>query len=158
MKFNAIIGLCFALTGCATTYKPPVGGEPVFPPTSLNATKAQIMQAAKAALISDGYQITYTDDDTGVISTALKNQRLRSSQANCGTTLGLDYLDDNRTSSKVGFGLLISDKKITLKLNIESEYKPGSVEQNINLTCQSTTVIEEAMSKKIISILQNKPQ
>ena len=69
--------------------------------------------------------------------------------ADCGTTLGLDYLKDNRTSSKVSYGVLVSENKVTLKATMSATYLPGNASQSITLTCVSRGVLEDQVLKKI---------
>ena len=100
-------------------------------------------------LISEGFQITSADDTAGVISTASREIRLNPELADCGTTLGLDYLKDNRTSSKVSYGVLVSENKVTLKATMSATYLPGNASQSITLTCVSRGVLEDQVLKKI---------
>ena len=97
----------------------------------------------------DGYQITNADDSAGVISTAPRNLRLTPEQADCGTTVSLDYLKDNRTDTKVGYGVLVGDGSITIRTTIEGQYKPGAVDQNITLSCVSRGGLEQTLLTKI---------
>jgi hypothetical protein len=63
--------------------------------------------------------------------------------------MGIDYLKDKRTTTRVAFGLIAEDAKVTVKANIEGEYKPGAVDQNITLTCVSRGLLERDMAAKI---------
>ena len=149
----AIIGVItlFAV-GCAATYTQPVTVAPNASYT-VTATKNDILNSAKRVLVSEGFQITNSDDSAGVISTSPRNQRVTPEQADCGTTMGIDYLKDKRTSTRVGFGLIVEDGKITVKSTIEGEYKPGAVDQNITLTCVSRGSLEYEMLEKITTAI-----
>lgn len=150
MRF-VIIGVIASLTiACAATYTQPTS---VAPRTSYSvaASKSDILTAAKKALITEGYQITNSDDSAGIVSTALRNLRVTPEQADCGKTMGLDYLKDNRTATRVGFGVIAEEGKITVKSTIEGEYKPGAVDQNITLTCVSRGQLENKMLSKIVA-------
>jgi hypothetical protein len=118
------------------------------------ASQADILRAVKQVLVAEGFQITNADESAGVISRAPRNFRITSEQADCGTTMGIDYLKDNRTSSKIGYGILASDGKLIVKANIESEYKPGAVDQNITLTCVSRGTLEPALLAKIAAVIR----
>jgi hypothetical protein len=96
-----------------------------------------LLARSKRALVLGGYQITNADDAAGVISTAPRSLRVTPAIADCGTTMSLDYLLDNRTDTRVAFGILAADGKLTIRTTIEGQYKPGSAEQNITLTCVS---------------------
>lgn len=148
---SILIGVVALLTaGCAATYTQPTLVAPLIS-KSVDATKTEILSAAKKVLVYEGYQITYSDEKSGLISTALRNHRITPEQADCGTTMGIDYLKDNRTSTKVGFNVIADDGKITVKATIEGEYKPGSVDQDITLTCVSRGMLERIILDKIIN-------
>ncbi len=152
MRFTFLIAVVF-VAGCAATYNQPIT---VATETSkeIAASQADILRAAKQVLVAEGFQITNTDESAGVISTAPRNFRITPEQADCGTTMGIDYLKDNRTSSKLGYGVLASDGKLIVKANIESEYKPGAVDQNITLTCVSRGTLEPALLAKITAAIR----
>jgi hypothetical protein len=154
MRFMSLMTIIF-VAGCAATYKQPTT---ITQETSkkLVESPSDILRAAKQVLVSEGFQITNTDESAGIISTALRNFRLTPEQADCGTTMGIDYLKDNRTSSKLGYGILLSNGKLTIKANIESEYKPGAVDQDITLTCVSRGTLEPMLLDKIITALHSK--
>ncbi|AUT38050.1 hypothetical protein [Acinetobacter baumannii] len=137
-----------SLVGCATTYKAPVtlnqsASEQV------SATKDQIFKAAQRALAINGEQIMSANADAGVISTAARDYRLTPDLADCGTTMGIDYLKDNRTSTKVAYNILIADNSLDVRTTLQGDYKVGDVTQNITLTCVSRGVLEQKMIQKI---------
>ncbi len=137
------------LAGCAATYKQPNATEyqPLSGPAS--GSKAELMRKTRQILVLDGFQITNTDDTAGVVSTAPRNFRVSPEQADCGTTMGLAYLKDNRTDTKLGYGVLVADGKVTIRATIEAQYKPGAIDQNIMLTCVSRGGLESALLRRI---------
>lgn len=144
--FALVVGS--SLVGCATTYKAPVtlnqsASEQV------GATKDQIFKAAQRALAINGEQIMSANADAGVISTAARDYRLTPDLADCGTTMGIDYLKDNRTSTKVAYNILIADNSLDVRTTLQGDYKVGDVTQNITLTCVSRGVLEQKMIQKI---------
>ncbi|ANC36147.1 Uncharacterised protein [Acinetobacter baumannii] len=144
--FALVVGS--SLVGCATTYKAPVtlnqsASEQV------SATKDQIFKAAQRALAINGEQIMSANADAGVISTAARDYRLTPDLADCGTTMGIDYLKDNRTSTKVAYNILIADNSLDVRTTLQGDYKVGDVTQNITLTCVSRGVLEQKMIQKI---------
>ncbi len=144
--FALVVGS--SLVGCATTYKAPVtlnqsASEQV------STTKDQIFKAAQRALAINGEQIMSANADAGVISTAARDYRLTPDLADCGTTLGIDYLKDNRTSTKVAYNILIADNSLDVRTTLQGDYKVGDVTQNITLTCVSRGVLEQKMIQKI---------
>lgn len=136
------------MTGCAMTYAPPTTNPTLFS-SELKGTKTDLMKVARLVLISEGYQIASSDADSGTISTAPRNLRVTPDTADCGTTMGIDYLKDNRTSTRVSYGLIIDDGKLTVKANVEGEYKPGAVTQDMTLTCISRGLLEKNLFEKI---------
>ena len=140
--------LAFGLTACATTYKAPMtlnqsASEQVV------GTKEQIFKAAQRALAINGEQIMSANVEAGVISTAARDLRLTPLQADCGTTMGIDYLKDNRTSTKVAYNILIDNGSLDVRTTLQGDYKVGDVTQNITLTCVSRGVFEQQMIQKI---------
>jgi hypothetical protein len=148
MKHVAVLCLCILITGCAATYKQPTMTAPDTS-QSIPGSQPVLLRAAKQVLVSEGFQITNADEAAGVISTAPRDMRLTPEFADCGTTLGLDYLKDNRTSSKVGYGVLVSENRVTLKANMSATYLPANDSQSITLTCVSRGVVEGQLLAKI---------
>jgi hypothetical protein len=151
--YSAVIILSLIGAGCAATYSQPQALNKVEAFT-INASKSDIMKAAKRTLVLSGYQITSYDDVSGVISTAPRNKKVTPEQADCGTTMGIDYLKDNRTETNVSYGIIVEDSgHTTVRTTIQGNYRPGSVNQNITLTCISRGILEKLMMTKIRSQL-----
>lgn len=138
------------LGACAMTYVAPNSPAPQIS-RDLPQPKAVLLTTAKRVLVEDGYQITHVDDSAGLISTAPRNLRVTPDEANCGTTMGIDYLKDIRTTTRVGFGVIVRDGTVTVRTTIEGEYKPGSAMQNITLSCVSRGLLEQQLLQKIAS-------
>jgi len=143
-----ILAVSALLGSCAATYKQPITVAPQIS-FSVAASKADLLLSAKRVLVAEGFQITNNDDSAGVISTAPRNLRVTPEQADCGTTMGIDYLKDNRTATRVGFGVIAEEGKLLVRTMIEGDYKPGAVDQNITLTCVSRGSLERDMLAKI---------
>lgn len=152
MKLILSISAAIVMAGCAATYTPPISTTPDTS-KSIAGSQMDLMRAAKQALIALGYQITNADNEAGVISTAYKDVRLTPTLADCGTTMGLDYLKDNRTSSKIGYGVIISPNKVTIKANMSATYLPGNDTQSITLTCISKGTLENELLSSIAAII-----
>ena len=138
----------FALAGCAATYEPPVSLAQNAS-VRLSYPAPVVFRAAERALVSAGYQITDANRSAGIISTAPRDMHLTPDEADCGTTLGLNYLKDNRTSTRVSMGVIINMGRITVQSNIQGNYRPGDVMQNITLTCVSKGLLEANMLNRI---------
>ena len=152
---HLLIAFCVVLiSGCAFTYTPPTTVAPIASQKIVGSPSA-LLKATKQVLVLEGFQITNSDESAGVISTAPKDMRLTPELADCGKTLGLDYLKDNRTSSKVAYGALISENKVTLKVTMSATYLPANDDQSITLTCVSRGVLESQLLNKIAIAVKN---
>lgn len=146
--FALISIVSLSLISCAATYEAPTLQPQDFT-RSINGSQATIFSATKKALIFDGYQIATSDQEAGVISTDKKLLKLTEQDCDCGTTMGLPYIKDNRTSTHVTIGLVITDNQITIKPTIEGDYLKGHTSQSIEMVCISTGRIEQALFDKI---------
>jgi hypothetical protein len=153
MKTFVLAAALVLLAACAATYAPPTTPLRTTSATVPGKSKADILIGARRALVGNGYQITAFDDAAGIISTAPHDLRLLPELADCGTTMGIDYLKDNRTTTRVAFGVIASDGRVEVRPNIEGEYKPGSVTQNITLTCVSRGVLDQEMLQKLLAAI-----
>ena len=154
VKSYIAVFLWIILTGCAATYeRPTTAYQPLT--TSLTASKTEILTAAKLALASEGYQIATVDNEVGILTTSLRDMRLTPLQADCGKTMGIDYLMDNRTATRVGYGIVAGDGKLTIRAIIEGDYRPGGQhgDQNLMLTCISRGGLEKTLIDKIKPLL-----
>ena len=150
MKNKLLLTLVtITISACATTYQAPTTQNSGVT-MNHHSSKAEIIAKAKRALLLDGFQIASSDDQAGYISTAIKNWKLTPDQADCGTTMGIDYLKDNRTKTEVAFNVIVDEQEIRIRSNIQGEYKPGAVDQNITLTCVSKGSIEKMLVQKIL--------
>lgn len=150
MKKITFVVILILFIGCATTYSPPPESFTIVS-SQYTGSQQSLITASQRVLLMEGYQVTHVDQESGMIFTAPKNLRVTPEQANCGTTMGIDYLKDNRTSTKVSMNVLVGLKVITVKSNIQGEYKPGGVTQDITLTCISTGVLERRILQNIKS-------
>ena len=143
--------------GCgAMQYSPPTS-QPVSVTRPVNATKSEIFLASKKVLILEGFQIANLDQDLGIISTNPKQMKLTVNDVNCGSTMGINYMKDKRTITKVGVLVECNNNSVNVKCNITGEYGKGwgqqSTLQGIDLTCVSKGTLENTLIEKIISSL-----
>ena len=151
-KFLSLLTLvaAFGLSACAATYKAPETKVAANVSSQIIGSPQDTLNRVKQVLLLDGYQIQSYDNDALIVSTSFKNKRITPTDANCGTTLGLDYLKDKRTDTSVAINVLIVGTTITVTANIHGAYKPGSADQNITLSCVSKGAIERSILAKII--------
>ena len=150
----SIVGLYFIvfITSCAATYQPP-SIQPQNIVETVQASASDVFRISKQVLIMEGYQILNSDENSGTISTTSRKMKLDETQCDCGTTMGLPYIKDNRTITTVSLGLLINDNRISIKATIEGEYLKGDAVQGVSMECVSTGTIERALIEKIKSQL-----
>ncbi len=149
-KKIAIAIAASAVSACAATYRAPESIAQSFSAVH-GSSKSAVLVAAKTELVAAGYQITYGDEAAGVISTALKDVRLAPLDADCGTTMGLDYLKDNRTSTRVSYGVTVDESRIQITTTVQGDYRPGAVDQNITLSCVSRGALEQSLGSRILA-------
>ncbi|WP_226649445.1 hypothetical protein [Microbulbifer variabilis] len=137
------------LEGCAVKNDTPVIISEYFAIEHFS-NKQEVLSKARQALLRDGFQILSADLEAGYISTSLKNWKLSPNQAHCGTAKGVDYLDDNHTKTEVAFNVVVDDRAVIVRSNIQGEYLPGELAKNLTLNCVSRGVIEVEMAKKIL--------
>lgn len=149
MKKLLILPLALSIASCAFTYKAPTGQSE----TAKSSISTDVFSKAKRSLILSGYKLTYSDKLEGLISTDYKVIDVKPKHADCGKTLGLDYLKDNRTKTELAFTVILQNKTIEVKSDIKAEYRPsgiGGTAQGINLTCISKGVLEKDLLNKIV--------
>jgi hypothetical protein len=152
MKIFVTLAVIMVLSGCAATYKAPMSPNRTASADVPNS-KVEILAAARRALVASGYQITAFDDASGIVSSAPRDLRVAAGVADCGTTMGIDYLKDPRTKTRVAFGVIASNGHMEVRANVEGEYKIGASDQDITLSCNSMGTLDQEMIQKIIAAL-----
>lgn len=138
------------LAGCAATYQAPEGRANLVT-RSVRAPVNVVVRAAQRVLIEEGYQVTSASEEAGTVSTAPRDLRVGPERADCGTTMGLDYLKDNRTRTRVAYGITVGGGQLTVRAIVQGEYKIGRFDQDITLSCLSRGALEEEMAAKILA-------
>lgn len=138
----------FILTGCAATYTPPTEMSVILN-QSIQAKKEDLFKATSLTLAMEGIKVVNENKETGIIVTEDKIMRLTPEMANCGTTMGIDYLKDNRTNTKVSYHIIVADNLLKIKASPSAEYRVGAVDQDMNLTCVSKGVLEQKLFNSI---------
>jgi len=148
-----VIGVVCISCGCAATYRAPVQLN-TSASANIQASKEILFKSSRRVLVSEGFQVSSADEPSGTISTDFRNYRVSPQEADCGRTMGLDYLKDKRTSTKLAYNVLIDEERVTVRANVEGEYKPGAVAQDITLTCNSRGQLEQKLLQKIQTAVQ----
>ena len=152
MRIAAVALVAAIAAGCAATYVPPTGTAPALA-VSVKANKEQIVRTAQRVLALEGVQVLSADTFVGIISAGPWFARLTPAHADCGTTMGIDYLKDNRTETSAMLTLIADDNRLTIKTAMSASYKPGAVDQDIKLTCVSRGLLERELAEKIAAAL-----
>ncbi|QHB89520.1 hypothetical protein F9K57_03225 [Acinetobacter baumannii] len=147
-----LVALIASLGGCAATYVAPTATATVLNQT-VKANKTDLLKATSVALALDGIKISSENKDTGIIVTEDKVFRVTPEMADCGTTMGIDYLKDNRTNTKVSYHIIVSDNSLKIKASPSAEYRVGGTVQDLNLTCVSKGILEQRLYESIIQNL-----
>jgi hypothetical protein len=154
MKRLLVIALMIFMLGCTggpLAYQKPLTTAP--PETSVSLaknSKAAVFKAAQQVLVSEGYQITNANEASGVISTAYRNLKVTPEQADCGSLWGHHYLDDTRTTTRVAFGVVVTEDKLTVRADIQGEF-PGKGIGYVVFTCVSRGPLENSLLNKIMA-------
>jgi len=158
MRFiNCIVFVSLPLLfGCAATYKGPLLTYSPKAIEVLNKTQDLIFSAALSALAEQGYTITLSDRQSGIISTGSKRLTLTEKDCDCGSTMGLPYIKDNRTTTNLSINITVTNNSFLVKSNIEGEYLPNDPVYGKKFTCISTGTIEDNIISLINSKLQSK--
>lgn len=137
------------LASCAMTYRAP---SMVAPSIDLEhgGSKDDVFVKAMRTLSVEGYQIQSENIEAGVISTVLKNRRISTDEADCGQTMGLDYLKDNRTKTELAINIIVDESRLVVKANIHGEYEVGSMSGDLTLSCVSRGPIERRLADQIL--------
>ncbi|BBM00415.1 hypothetical protein [Microbulbifer sp. GL-2] len=148
---HAVVGvlLVAGLEGCTVMNEAPAIISEYFALEHFSS-KQEVLSKVKQALLLDGFQIRSADLEAGYISTSPKNWKLTPEQANCGANKGIDFLEDNYTKIEVAFNVVVDDKAVIVRSNIQGEYLPEEPAQDLTLNCVSRGVIEVEMVKKIL--------
>lgn len=145
-------GLSIGLIGCAATYVAPIGTSTLLS-QNVEASKADLLKATSIALALDGIKVASENKEAGIIVTEDKVMKITPEMADCGKTMGLDYLKDNRTNTKVSYHIILADKSLKIKSSPSAEYRVGAADQDMNLTCISKGVLEQNLYNSIMKNL-----
>lgn len=145
----ASVAAALALAACAHQYVPPTTTAAPLE-LEVQASRAELFRAAQRVLVEQGFAIRSADEAAGVVSTAPRTMRLTPELADCGQAMGLDYLKDVRTVTRVSLGVIASDGRVRATSGIDGEYKGGGYGiHDVTLTCQSRGQLERDLLLRI---------
>ena len=125
----------------------------------LTASPKETFSKAIQTLALDGFSISFSDANAGVITTQSKEHKVTKDQCDCGKFLGLNYLKDKRTFTNVTYQVIIKDSTLTVVCNITGVYKPNNYGASLaapssardkQLICTSKGVLEREFIDKVL--------
>lgn len=122
-------------------------GSPVVASTAM--PPPQILAAAKAQLLQDGYQVIAYDEAGGFLATGPKPSHLTPDMADCGRVLGISYLRDKRAATDTQVAVEAKAGSISVRVAVNGIYRTGYGNPDKALTCKSRGVIEADLLEKI---------
>ena len=143
------------LAGCATSGS----SIPDYSPSTevpgsytheFDATRDQIMSAAKRAIVSRGYAVADWDPANGTLTTHAIRRRLDPEVADCGSLEGVgNGLASERTKSRLYVGIVARDGSAAIHATIEAEYRIPHQMEYLALDCVSSGVVEKRVAEAI---------
>lgn len=82
-----------------------------------------VYQKAVAALAAEGYAVAAFDPALAVISTQRRPMPLTESDVDVGSTRGISYVKDERTTVYVTMLIQVNHNRAVIRSNIEAEYR-----------------------------------
>lgn len=137
-----------ALCACNTMYEAPkiLSAPRVF---SVTGTKETLYQKAAAALIAEGFAITSSDAGLGIISTHRREMVLTEADVDLGTTMGIAYIKDKRTTEYVTVTIQVEADKATIRTDIDGEYLPNDAVYGKKMKGVSKGTIEQKIADRM---------
>jgi len=137
------------LFGCAAAYEKPATQTQVHS-ISVAKSKEEIFSVASKVLAMEGYTITASDINTGIISTAKSRKALTEADCDCGTTMGIAYIKDKRTTTEAAINIVVDGNGVfNIIASISGEYLPNNPTYGKTFECVSTGTIEQNIINKI---------
>jgi hypothetical protein len=148
MKNISALLLMIFLVGCASAYKPPqISPKPTI--VSFSESKDQVFQKVISALLAQGYSIASSDQSLGIVSTQRRQMVLTPADADVGSTMGIDYLKDKRTTCFVTLTVQVEGGRVIIRSDIDAEYLPNDGVYGKRMTGVSRGTIERRLADAI---------
>lgn len=115
---------------------------------SINSPIDSVQNKIIRTLIGKGFTLSSKSD--GIIITTAKIVRLTTKEASCGSLMGLPYIKDNRTITRLSYSVtLIDSTMVTVATNIEGVFNSHAGATTITLICTSTGSLERSLLSDI---------
>jgi hypothetical protein len=143
------LGACTSSGSAIPDYRPSTEVPGVYT-FELDATRDEIMTAAKRAIVARGYAVADWDPASGTLTTHAIRRRLEPTVADCGQLEGVgNGLASERTKSRLYVGIVARDGAAAISTTIEAEYRIPELMDYLALDCVSTGVIEARTAEAI---------
>lgn len=138
-----------ALAGCASNYKQPqtANSGPVV--ISLPGSQELIFKKAVAALLAEGFSIASSDPSLGVISTQRRQMALTKLDVDVGSTWGIDYMKDKRTTVFVTMTIEAAKDRAAIRSDIDAEYLPNDPVYGKRMKGVSRGTLEQKIAERM---------
>lgn len=119
-----LLGLFSLLLGCSALYREP---QATYKPLVIisELSKGELFTKAVKALIAEGYTPAVADRELGLITSQRRQMILGVDDVDLGTTMGLNYVKDNRTVEFITITIQVGDKSVEIRTDIDGEYLPN---------------------------------
>ncbi|MCP4545115.1 MAG: hypothetical protein GY835_01460 [bacterium] len=136
------------LVGCALTYKGPKIEQRTY--TKEVPFQAEVLhKKITGVLFNQGFAIA--SDSPGMVTTERKIEDLNDKQADCGSTGGIPYLRDSRTTTWLTISIRYENGRVGIRTIIEGEFMPNDPLGGKKFECVSKGVIERVLFERIVS-------
>jgi hypothetical protein len=143
-----ILALCILQLGCSALYREP---QATYQPLVINSdlTKGDLFAKVVRALIAEGYTPAIADRELGLITSQRREMALGVDDVDLGTTMGINYVKDNRTTEFVTVTIQISDKSAEIRADIDGEYLPNDPANGKRMKGVSLGTVEKKIADRL---------
>ena len=111
---------------------------------------ATLFKKAVKVLALEGYSISNSDAENGIITTNGRQLTLKKEDCSCKVKAkGIDYIRDKRTVTTVTVSIIISEGEVIVKTAIAGEYLKGDAADGRTMECISKGTIENKLLSAI---------
>lgn len=123
-RFITLLFTALLAAGCASSYKEPLTVASAYT-FDVPGSAEEVFKKASSALIAEGYAIASADPTLGILSTQRRQMALTPADVDVGSTWGIDYMKDKRTTTYVTATIQTSAGKAVIRTDIDAEYLPN---------------------------------
>ncbi len=147
-KLFALLITALLVAGCASNYKEPLAVASAYT-FDVPGNAHELFQKASWALIAEGYAIASADPALGIISTQRRQMPLTTADVDVGSTWGIDYMKDKRTTTYVTATIQTSEGKAVIRTDIDAEYLPNDPTYGKRMKGTSKGTLEQRLGARL---------